>query len=102
MRQQRQGFGLARARNTGARAAAHGILVFLDADVIGAPGLLSAHARWHHAVSDALTLGFCAYVDVGGIDAGAIRRSESLESAVCRAPVRSPLVGASHGPYRRA
>ena len=90
VRQERQGFGLARARNTGARAAAHGILVFLDADVIGAPGLLSAHARWHHAVSDALTLGFCAYVDVGGIDAGAIRRSESLETLFAGRPFDPP------------
>ena len=28
------GFGLARARNTGARAASHGILIFLDCDMI--------------------------------------------------------------------
>ena len=33
-RQERCGFGLARARNTGVRAAAHDILVFLDGDVI--------------------------------------------------------------------
>ena len=36
-------------------------------------GLVAAHARWHHAVSDALTLGFCACVSVAGIDAGAVR-----------------------------
>ena len=64
VRQARRGFGLARARNGGARAAAHPILVFLDGDVIAEAGLLAAHARWHHAVSDALTLGFCAYVSV--------------------------------------
>ena len=86
VRQERQGFGLARARNTGARAAAHGILVFLDADMIAAPGLLAAHARWHHAVADALTLGFCAYVSVSGIDAGAIRRSASLEALFAGRP----------------
>ena len=74
VRQQRRGFGLARARNTGARAAAHDLLVFLDGDVIAEAGLLAAHARWHHAVSDALTLGFCAYVSVAGVDAAAIRR----------------------------
>ena len=34
VRQERRGFGLARARNAGARAAAHPILVFLDGDVI--------------------------------------------------------------------
>ena len=73
VRQARRGFGLARARNAGARAAAHPILVFLDGDVIAEAGLLAAHARWHHAVSDALTLGFCAYVSAAGIDSGAVR-----------------------------
>ena len=73
VRQERRGFGLARARNAGARAAAHPILVFLDGDVIAEAGLLAAHARWHHAVSDALTLGFCAYVSATGIDSGAVR-----------------------------
>ena len=72
VRQERRGFGLARARNAGARAAAHPILVFLDGDVIAEAGLLAAHARWHHAVSDALTLGFCGSVSVAGIDAGAV------------------------------
>ena len=53
VRQARRGFGLARARNTGARAAAHDILVFLDGDVIPEAGLLATHARWHQVVSDA-------------------------------------------------
>ena len=72
-RQERRGFGLARARNTGVRAAAHDILVFLDGDVIAEAGLVAAHARWHHVVSDALTLGFCACVSVAGIGAGTVR-----------------------------
>ena len=71
--QARRGFGLARARNTGAEAATHDILVFLDADVIPEAGLLAAHARWHEAVPDALTLGFCNYVSVRGISAQDIR-----------------------------
>ena len=53
-----RGFGLARARNNGARAASHDILVFLDGDMIPGAGLLAAHARWHHVVADAVTLGF--------------------------------------------
>ena len=73
VRQERRGFGLARARNTGVAAAAHHILVFLDGDVIPEAGLVSAHARWHHAISDALTLGFCACVSVAGIGAGEVR-----------------------------
>jgi GT2 family glycosyltransferase len=74
VRQPRRGFGLARARNRGARAAAHEILVFLDADLVAAEGLLAAHARWHGAVSDALTLGFCAYADVDGLGEDDLRR----------------------------
>ena len=73
VRQERRGFGLARARNNGARAAAHDILVFLDCDVLPEDCAIAAHARWHHAVADALTLGFCSYVAVDGVDAAAVR-----------------------------
>ena len=91
VRQQRRGFGLARARNTGARAAAHPILVFLDADVIAEAGLLAAHARWHHTVSDALTLGFCASVSVAGIDAGTVLgRAGSLRELFADRPFDPP------------
>ena len=82
VRQQRRGFGLARARNAGARAAAHDILVFLDGDVIAEADLLAAHARWHETVSDALTLGFCAFVSAAGIDAAAVRRRRGTLAAL--------------------
>ena len=77
VRQPRRGFGLARARNTGARAASHPILLFLDADVLVESSWIAAHARWHHAVSDAVTV--ARYADVpldgplGGLDADAVR-----------------------------
>ena len=91
VRQERRGFGLARARNAGARAAAHAILVFLDGDVIAEAGLLAAHARWHHAVCDALTLGFCAYVSVAGINAGAVLdRPGSLRELFAGRPFDPP------------
>ncbi len=74
-----RGFGLARARNTGATAANSEILVFLDCDMMPEAGWLAEHARWHHAACDALTLGFRAHVEVDGIDAAAVRnRSGSL------------------------
>ncbi len=62
VRQERCGFGLARARNTGVRAAAHDILLFLDSDTLAEADWMAAHARWHHAVSDALTVGLRAHV----------------------------------------
>ena len=74
VRQERRGFGLSRARNAGARAAAHDILLFLDADMLVEVGWMAAHARWHHVVSDALTLGARSYVSMDGIDAETIRR----------------------------
>ncbi len=74
------GFGLARARNTGARAAAHDIIVFLDCDMMPEAGWLAEHARWHHAAGDVLTLGFRSHVDTEGIDPSTVRgRPGSLE-----------------------
>ena len=68
-----RGFGLARARNTGAKAASHDIVVFLDCDMLCEPGWLEAHARWHHVAADALTLGFRTHVDTTGVTAEQIR-----------------------------
>ena len=71
--QEDRGFGLARARNTGVRIAAHDILIFLDQDMLPEAGWLAAHARWHHAAGDILTQGFHAYVAVDGADAETVR-----------------------------
>ena len=73
VRQPRRGFGLARARNRGAREARHEIVVFLDGDMIPCDGLVAAHARWHHAVADAVTFGFRSDADTAGVDAAAVR-----------------------------
>lgn len=78
VRQPRRGFGLARARNTGARTAAHDILVFLDGDVIAEAELVRAHARWHHVIGDALTQGFCACVSVAGLRAETVRNHHGV------------------------
>ena len=85
------GFGLARARNNGARVASHGILIFLDCDMMPEAGWLAAHARWHHVVSDALTLGFRAHVDVDGVDPSMVRdRTGSLEDLFSDRPSDRP------------
>ncbi len=73
-RQEDRGFGLARARNAGARAASGDFLVFLDGDIMPEANWLAAHARWHHAAGDVLTQGFYAYVDADGVEPAAVRR----------------------------
>ena len=76
VRQERRGFGRARARNAGARAAAHDILLFLDSDMLVEKDWIAAHAQWHRAFSDALTLGNRAFVSVDDLDADTIRRRQ--------------------------
>lgn len=80
VRQECRGFGLARARNSGARTAAHDLLLFLDSDILTEAGWMMAHARWLHTVSDALTGGPVAHVAIDGINAETIRhRPGSLD-----------------------
>ena len=85
------GFGLARARNNGARVASGDIIAFLDCDMVPEAEWLSSHARWHHAASDVVSLGFRKHVDFDGIDAGAVRgRPGSLGELLAGRPVQRP------------
>ena len=68
-----RGYGLARARNNGVREASHDILVFLDCDVLVEAGWLEAHARWHHFIEDAVTVGFNHHVAIEGVDPDTIK-----------------------------
>ena len=80
------------AMNAGARAAAHDILLFLNSVMLVEANWMAAHARWHHAVSDALTVGIRAYVDVNGLDATTIRqRPGSLNELLAGRPMDPPL-----------
>ena len=85
--------GIARARNSGARAAAHDILLFLDSDMLVEADWIATHARWHHAVSDALTIGIYARVDIDGIDAETLKsRTGALEDLLSNRPASPPLL----------
>ena len=86
-----EGFGAARARNNGARAASGDILVFLDCDMVPEAGWLASHARWHHTACDLLTIGFRKHVEVDGIDAEAVRtRPGSLGELFAGRPAEDP------------
>jgi len=66
------GFGAGQARARGAQAATGELLLFLDADIVADPEHVEAHARWHHVIDYAATLGTRTFVDVGGISAEAL------------------------------
>jgi GT2 family glycosyltransferase len=59
------GFGLARARNLGARAADGSLLVFLDADMVPEPTLVTAHVQSTLIADYVVSIGDRAHVSAG-------------------------------------
>ncbi len=97
IRQPDLGFGLARARNNGARAAQGDIVVFLDCDMIPAREWLAAHARWHHAAGDAMSIGFRRHLDVTGVSAAEVRNcGGTLDEMFADRPFHRPEWIESH------
>ena len=68
IRQERDGYGTARARHAGASAATGSILVFADGDVVLHPGNLLEQARWHTAGPHVFSFGDLLAVDTGQVD----------------------------------
>ena len=89
VRQERRGFGTWRARNNGVDAAAHDIVLFLDADELAEEEWISAHARWHHAAADILTAGPRWHVATEGLGVEALRRG-NLRNVLADLPTDPP------------
>lgn len=80
--------GRSAARNNGARAAAYDVILFLDGDSLPEAGWMVAHARWHHAGADVLTVGFRAHVAVDDVAQETIRhRSGTLREMFENRPI---------------
>ena len=88
--QERDGFGLARARNLGAENAKGEILIFLDCDMIPEPQLVEAHSRWHHENEFGLTLGFRRHADFSGISTEDLINANEFESLLSGRKVTTP------------
>jgi len=57
-------WGIAHACNVGVRATSGEIVLRLDADMVVFPEHVEAHARWHHQLPYAVTLGTKRFVDI--------------------------------------
>ncbi|MFE3456330.1 glycosyltransferase [Nocardiopsis aegyptia] len=59
------GWGAGFGRSYGAHASTGDILLWMDADMIAAPGFIEAQARWQHAHAECVTLGRVRFADTG-------------------------------------
>jgi GT2 family glycosyltransferase/broad specificity phosphatase PhoE len=93
IRQEHSGFGAGRARQAGAEAADGDILLFLDADIVADPAHVEAHARWHHLIDDAATMGVRTFVDFTGVE------PDEVAAAPERGGVDALLAGRTQQPH---
>jgi glycosyltransferase involved in cell wall biosynthesis len=97
--QVRDGSGLARAQDLGARSAEGTILVFLDSDMMPEPTFVAAHAKWHSAYSNLVTIGPRNHVDIDHVsieDVATAAQSGSLGSLFDPLSVETPRWIAEH------
>lgn len=85
--QRDRGYRAGAARNLGARIARGEILVFLDSDMVPERSTIEAHARWHHLVADAVTLGFRTHVPFDGL------KPQDVRTAVHQGSMEALLEG---------
>ncbi|HEX2153352.1 MAG TPA: polysaccharide pyruvyl transferase family protein [Acidimicrobiia bacterium] len=75
IRQERDGFGLVRARNLGWRRSSGEVVVFLDSDTIPGEAFIARHRGWHAAASNLLVVGLRHHVDASGVSPDELARS---------------------------
>lgn len=68
VRQERDEFGAARARNLGAQGLGTDVLIFLDADCIPDRDLVAHHAWWHARASNLVVVGTRRGIDSSGFE----------------------------------
>ncbi len=89
-RQRRDGYGLSRARNMGARIATGEVLFFLDSDILLPEAFISALMSFHHVSDVVSVLGVRKFVDAEQIDADRLLSGtlppEALEGCRSRNP----------------
>ena len=64
-----------RARGSG--AASGEVVLFLPAGSLPERELIEAHARWHHAVADAVSVGTTRRIDAAGLDPAGVGEAQS-------------------------
>jgi GT2 family glycosyltransferase len=67
VRQEHLGYGAGRARNLGAASSDAAVLVFIDADCIPDPDLLTRHAQWHRRADNLVVIGSRHHLDASEI-----------------------------------
>jgi GT2 family glycosyltransferase len=67
------GFRAGTARNLGVSHASGEIVIFLDCDMVPDQRMVEAHARWHHQLGYAVTLGFRTHVSFAGVTSDVVR-----------------------------
>ena len=90
LRQERDGFGLARARNLGATSATGDVVVFFDADMIPETGWLEAHARPHHHHSPLAGIGPRTHVSRNEVGMDEIRSGTPIEEVLAHSDPERP------------
>lgn len=89
-RREHAGYGAGQARNLGASVARGDVLVFVDADCVPDPSLVSRHARWHTEVDNLVVIGARHGVDTSTLEVADLADGSVDLRARVAGPRRAP------------